>query len=202
MQSALPHVRSFLLITQLDHVGTTIQDRPIYSEATLRNFDQDTVDNFVEKIIEVLRGDETLRQEFGIEGRVAFYDRTNSTSLDDSLQQMHLNDAPHQPTNTNRGRGGRRREGETKGTESESGSLGKATQSPCRSVLCSPRGQIPVYAVEFKAPLKPTVAELVAGLHKMDLARDVMIRKVTHLSFMPNVLSVLFSLRYSHTCTV
>ncbi|EYE91981.1 uncharacterized protein EURHEDRAFT_380639, partial [Aspergillus ruber CBS 135680] len=32
--------------TQLDYVATNVQDRPIYSEATLRNFERDTVDNF------------------------------------------------------------------------------------------------------------------------------------------------------------
>ena len=31
----------------------------------------------------------------------------------------------------------------------------------------------PVYAVEFKAPHKVTISELVAGLHKIDLARDI-----------------------------
>jgi hypothetical protein len=30
-----------------------------------------------------------------------------------------------------------------------------------------------VYAVEFKAPHKVTIPELVAGLHEIDLARDV-----------------------------
>ena len=54
--------------TQLDYVATNVQDRPIYSEATLRNFERDTVDNFVEKIVEALRSDETLQREFGIEG--------------------------------------------------------------------------------------------------------------------------------------
>lgn len=43
--------------TQLDYVATNVQDRPIYSEASLRNFERDTVDNFVEKIVEALRGD-------------------------------------------------------------------------------------------------------------------------------------------------
>jgi hypothetical protein len=32
---------------------------------------------------------------------------------------------------------------------------------------------VPVYAVEFKAPHKVTIPELVAGLHEIDLARDV-----------------------------
>ncbi|OJZ79982.1 hypothetical protein ASPFODRAFT_116313, partial [Aspergillus luchuensis CBS 106.47] len=61
--------------TQIDYVVTNIQNRPIYSEASLRNFERDTVDNFVEKVIEVLRDDEPLRDEFGIQGRVTFYDR-------------------------------------------------------------------------------------------------------------------------------
>lgn len=54
-----------------------IQNRLIYSEAFLRSFERDTVDNFVGMIIEVLQGDETLRHEFGIEGRVAFHDHAN-----------------------------------------------------------------------------------------------------------------------------
>lgn len=33
--------------------------------------------------------------------------------------------------------------------------------------------QIPVYTVEFKAPHKVTIPELVAGLHQIDPARDV-----------------------------
>lgn len=41
---------------------------------------------------EALQGDEILQHEFGIKGRVAFYDRANKaqTSLENSLEQMHL----------------------------------------------------------------------------------------------------------------
>ncbi|KAE8320788.1 hypothetical protein BDV39DRAFT_198164 [Aspergillus sergii] len=52
--------------TQLDYVAMNIQKRPIYSEATLRNFKRDAVDDFVEKIIEALQDDGTLRRQFGI----------------------------------------------------------------------------------------------------------------------------------------
>jgi hypothetical protein len=31
----------------------------------------------------------------------------------------------------------------------------------------------PVYAVEFKAPHKLTLPEIIAGLHEVDIARDV-----------------------------
>jgi hypothetical protein len=39
--------------------------------------------------------------------------------------------------------------------------------------LVADERQILEYAVEFKAPYKVTVPELVAGLHQIDLARDV-----------------------------
>ncbi|KAG0161690.1 hypothetical protein PDIDSM_5320 [Penicillium digitatum] len=41
--------------TQIDYVFANIQNRPIYSEASLRNFERDTVDNFVEMVIKALR---------------------------------------------------------------------------------------------------------------------------------------------------
>lgn len=68
----------------------------------------------------------------------------------------------------------------------------------CVHVVADER-QIPVYAVEFKAPHKLTVAELVAGLHEMDLARDV-IDQEGDTSPIPLALLPLLSLRYSHTC--
>lgn len=101
--------------TQIDYVVTNVQNRPIYSEASLRNFERDTVDNFVEKVIQVLRDDKPLRQEFGIKGRVTFYDRANpsETSLENSLEQMSLQEPriPQRPTNIRHGRGRGRRRG-------------------------------------------------------------------------------------------
>ncbi|KAJ5642593.1 hypothetical protein N7490_006593 [Penicillium lividum] len=81
--------------TQIDYVATNIQNRPIYSEASLRNFERDTVDNFVEKVVNALRDDEHLQHEFGIQGRVTFYDRANpsETSLENSLEQLNFHDA-------------------------------------------------------------------------------------------------------------
>lgn len=50
------------------------------------------MDNFVEKVMNTLQGDEALRYEFGIEGRVTFYDRANPSEnlLENSLEQMSL----------------------------------------------------------------------------------------------------------------
>jgi hypothetical protein len=163
---------------QIDYVVTNIQNRPIYSEASLRNFERDTVDNFVEKVIEALRDDEPLRHEFGIQGRVTFYDRANQseTSLENSLEQMNLQDArtPQRPANTGHRRGRGRGIGAAQRQERD-GTIRRRNRRAdqfCVHVMANER-QKPVYAVEFKAPHKVTIPELVAGLHQMDLARDV-----------------------------
>ncbi|KGO69310.1 hypothetical protein PITC_094630 [Penicillium italicum] len=49
--------------TQSDYVATNIQNKPIYSEASLQYFERDTVRNFVEMEFEKLRDDESLRHE-------------------------------------------------------------------------------------------------------------------------------------------
>lgn len=106
---------------------------------------------------------------------MTFYDRMHSTSLDDSLE-IHLDDAPRQPSNTNRGRGRRKGKGKQMGQSQTRARLGRRRNRRadqfCVHIVADER-QIPVYAVEFKAPHKLTAAELVAGLHEMDLARDV-----------------------------
>lgn len=86
--------------TQIDYVVTNIQNRPIYWEASLRTFERDTVDNFVEKVIKALGDDQSLRQEFIIQGRVTCYDcaSPSETSLENSLEQMSLQDAWTPPT--------------------------------------------------------------------------------------------------------
>lgn len=50
--------------TQIYYIATNIQNSPIYSETSLRNFERDTVDNFVEKVINALRDNGALHHEF------------------------------------------------------------------------------------------------------------------------------------------
>lgn len=203
--------------TQLDYVVTSMQNKSIYSEASLRNFERDTVDNPVEMIIEALRGDEFLRREFNIEGRVAFYDRANpsETTLENSLEQMHLEDASQRPTNTAQGRGERRGRGNQAAQDQKKARAGRRRNRRadqfCVHAVTDER-HVPVYAVEFKAPHKLTVPELVAGLHEMDLARDVINQKgdtfefyTTHL--VAAVVTQIFSymidsgVSYGYICT-
>ncbi|GCB25579.1 hypothetical protein AAWM_08464 [Aspergillus awamori] len=203
--------------TQIDYVVTNIQNRPIYSEASLRNFERDTVDNFVEKVIEVLRDDEPLRDEFGIQGRVTFYDRANpsETSLENSLEQMNLEDArsPQRPANTRRGRGRGRGRGAAR-RQTRNGTARRRNRRAdqfCVHLVADER-QIPVYAVEFKAPHKVTIPELVAGLHPIDLDRDVIDQEGDTFEFYATrlvaaVVTQIFSymidsgVRYGYICT-
>ncbi|GKZ98622.1 hypothetical protein AnigIFM59636_004604 [Aspergillus niger] len=188
-----------------------IQNRPIYSEASLRDFERDTVDNFVEKVIEVLRDDEPLRDEFGIQGRVSFYDRANplETSLENSLDQMNLEDVqtPQRPANTRRGRGAARRQTRD-GTARR---RNRRTDQFCVHLVADER-KMPVYAVEFKAPHKVTIPELVAGLHPIDLDRDVIDQEGDTFGFYATrlvaaVVTQIFSymidsgVRYGYICT-
>ncbi|KAJ5946331.1 hypothetical protein N7454_003170 [Penicillium verhagenii] len=150
---------------QLDYVTKIFQKRLIYSEASLRIFEQETVENFVERIIEALRDDETLRHAFGIQGQVTFYDHPE-TLLKNSMEQMTFQDAqpPQKIANARHS--------------------SRATQNPSTPRKCNRRAdqsrvqtvanerKIPIHAVEFKAPHKIAIPELVAGLHEMDLARD------------------------------
>ncbi|KAJ5267417.1 hypothetical protein N7478_010225 [Penicillium angulare] len=154
---------------QLDYVATNVQDRPIYSEASLRNFERETVDNFVEKVIEALRDDETLRHEFGIQGRVTFYDRAE-TPLEKSMEQMTLQDTrpPQRIANTRNGR----RAAQTSRRPRTPRKRNRRADQFCVHTVADERRK-PAYAVEFKAPHKVTIPKLVAGLHEMDLARDV-----------------------------
>ncbi|KAJ9484629.1 hypothetical protein VN97_g8746 [Penicillium thymicola] len=164
--------------TQIDYVVTNIQNKPIYSEASLLNFERDTVDNFVEMVIKELRDDEVFRDEFGIQGQVTFYDRANpsESSLKNSLEQMNLQDVrtPKRLANTRPGRGRGRGRGAAQGKKRD-GTVRRRNRRAdqfCVHLVADER-QIPVYAVEFKAPHKVTTPELVAGLHQIDLARDV-----------------------------
>lgn len=199
--------------TQLDYVAESIQNKPLYSEGSLRNFERDTVDSFVEKIIDALIRDETLREEFSLQGRVIFQDRaateTEGSSLEEGLEHIHIDDPPsprrHQATGRSRqrpesqknARPGRRRN--------------RRADQFCVHVVSGER-QVPAYAVEFKAPHKLTLPELVAGLHAMEPARDVINQEgdtfefhATHL--VAAVITQIFSymvdsgVQYGYLCT-
>ena len=165
---------------QLDYVAANIQDKPIYSEASLRNFQRDTVENFVEMIIEALRADETLGRELCLHGRMAFHDRANPSentegSLEESLEHMHVDDAlPSRRQRRGRGRG--RKQAQAHQQTRPARRRNRRADQFCVHVI-SDEHKVPAYVVEFKAPHKLTEPELVAGLHEVELERDVIGRE-------------------------
>ncbi|GCB24371.1 hypothetical protein AAWM_07256 [Aspergillus awamori] len=126
---------------RIDYVVTNIQNRPIYSEASLRNFERYTVDNFVEKAIEALKDDERLRHEFGIQGRVTFL-----------IAQTRMEEAEEGERGAARRH---RRDGTARRRNRRAGQF-------CVHLVADGR-QIPVYTVESKAPHKVPNPELVAA---------------------------------------
>ncbi|CAG7994942.1 unnamed protein product [Penicillium olsonii] len=163
---------------QLDFFVRIHQNQQIDSEASLRNFERDTVDNFVEMAIEALRDNECLRHELKIQGRVTFYDRADpsETLLESSLEQMDIQDSRKPQRYVNTGHDGGNRKG--RGTAQRQKGAGTARRhnrradQSCMYLIANKRLK-PVYVVEYKAPHKVTIPQLVAGLHHIDLARDV-----------------------------
>ena len=198
---------------QLEYVRGNI--RPIYSEDSLRRFERDTVDNIVENIIDILTQDNTLRPKFRLEGRVTFEDRANpeatpEVSLEEGIEQLYVNDPFAQPHRQATGHGRQRAGGRTQGARSARRRNRRADQF-CVHVVSDER-RIPAYAVEFKAPHKLTMSELIAGLHEMETARDVINKDgdtfefhATHL--VAAVITQLFSymidsgVQYGYLCT-
>ncbi|KAI3048278.1 hypothetical protein CBS147353_11717 [Aspergillus niger] len=90
--------------------------------------------------------------------------------------------------------------------------IGAPTGSTC--TLWRTNDKYPsVYAVEYKAPDNVPIPELVAGLHPMNLARDVIDQEGDTLEFMPTRLVVAMfaqiflymidsGIRYGYICTM
>ena len=131
-------------------------------------------------IIEALRTDETLGRELCLHGRVAFHDRANPSentdgSLEESLEHLHVDDAlPSRRQRRGRGRG--RKQAQAHQQTRPARRRNRRADQFCVHVVANER-QVPAYVVEFKAPHKLTEPELVAGLHEVELERDVIGRE-------------------------
>lgn len=160
---------------QLEYVHGNVSNKQIYSEDSLRNFERDTVDNFVQAIIDVLTRDESLRQKFNIEGSVTFEDRPNPAtkpSLEEAMEHMQVNNPPSQQRHQKTGRARQRPGNNPQQGAAPGRQRNRRADQFCVHVVADER-RIPAYAVEFKAPHKLTLAELITGLHEMEPARDV-----------------------------
>ncbi|KAE8146486.1 hypothetical protein BDV25DRAFT_169850 [Aspergillus avenaceus] len=200
---AFTSARLFPSSTQLQYVLRTIKNHIVYSEDSLRRFQNNTVDTFVEEILSAMAQNETLRRQFHIQERMGLQDRPDAehsalTPLPDVSENVYLGSRPHRTRQRARGRRGRGR-GSGHGTQK---SRPKRRRTPRADQSCihlaEHERRTPVYAVEFKAPHKLTLPEITAGLHEMDIAQDVIGQQgdtfefhATHL--VATVLTQLFS---------
>ncbi|KAI3059176.1 hypothetical protein CBS147353_10587 [Aspergillus niger] len=88
----LPRSLSQAIQVEADATLVTVatQNGPLYSER-LWNLERNTIDNFFEKVINALRDDELPQHEFGVQGRVTFYDRANPSEI--SLEKHGANES-------------------------------------------------------------------------------------------------------------
>ena len=157
----------------LDQIHTYFRRHLIFSEESLRYFQRDTIERFVDDILDALVQDNTLSREFRLEGRVIFQgmpipEELTERPIDDAMRNIQLHDSlpqQHRPVPV-RGIG----------TNAQGNSL-ERRRNPRADQFCvhvaADQQRIPAYAVEFKALHKLTIADLIAGLHEMELEQDV-----------------------------
>ncbi|KAI1407697.1 hypothetical protein F5Y13DRAFT_123197 [Hypoxylon sp. FL1857] len=176
---------------QLDYVRSLI--RPISSEHGLRYFERDTVENAVQKLIDTVYDDPSLRDRLGLRGTVTFESHTNLGTVDDnvseSLERVSLAAARRPP----KGKGNRADQFCIYGT--------------------SDGANIPATAIEYKAPHKLSQDEIVTGLEsEIQPARDVINKNGEGFAFASKALAAavvtqLFSymigkgIQYGYVCT-
>jgi hypothetical protein len=192
---------------QLDYVASLIS--PISSEIGLRNFERDTVENAVQKLVNEAYGNVLLRSNLGLQGTVTFESHTNLGKTDDSnsesIEHMSI--------------GG----DDTGATASVPRSLAPKARRRARGKgnladqFCiyrtSDGRNVPTLAIEYKAPHKLSRDEIVAGLEsEIQPERDVINKDGEGFAFASRslaaaVVTQLFSymigkgIQYGYICT-
>ncbi|KAK8115619.1 hypothetical protein PG984_012121 [Apiospora sp. TS-2023a] len=143
---------SFPTTNQLAYVTSLLN--PISSEAGLRDFERDTVENAVRKLFTEAYHDPQLRSDFGLQGNISFESHTNlgSDTLSEPMERISIRDKstaaqPAAPAKT------RRR------------ARGKGNRADQFCISRNEHGQnVPAVAIEYKPPHKLTREEVVVGL--------------------------------------
>ncbi|KAK5146187.1 hypothetical protein LTR04_001103 [Oleoguttula sp. CCFEE 6159] len=216
---------------QLDYVRTLIN--PISGELGLRNYERDTVENAVQKLIEEAYKDEQLREGLKLRGTVTFESHTNlgpsrDVSVEELMEQMSISEA----TTSAGASATAGSEGRQKGRSKDEGNdqtrqankpakskragqaRGKGNRADQFCIYKQSDGKgVPVVAIEYKAPHKLTVEEIVAGLaSEIHPAKDVINQEGDDFIFlsrslMAAVITQLFSymigkgIQYGYVCT-
>ncbi|KAJ6437118.1 LOW QUALITY PROTEIN: Major facilitator superfamily domain, general substrate transporter [Purpureocillium lavendulum] len=184
--------------------------KPISSELGLRDFERDVVENAVQKLVDGAYMDPLLRRSLGLQGTVTFESHTNLGATDDDpisepMEQMSL------------GRGGAGAAASASAAKPVAPKVrrrarGKGNRADQFCIYRTSDGQnVPALAIEYKAPHKLSVHEVVTGLEsEIRLERDV-INQVgfafTARALAAAVVTQLFSymigkgIQYGYVCT-
>ncbi|KAH8744555.1 hypothetical protein F5883DRAFT_634226 [Diaporthe sp. PMI_573] len=191
---------------QLEYVRSLI--RPISSESGLRDFERDTVENAVQRLVDAAHSNSLLRERLGLRGTVTFESHTNlgnvSGDLSESLEGLSLTGdtagdaaAPKARRKVKGRRGG-----------------GKSNRADQFCIYRTSDGvNIPSTAIEYKVPHKLSQDELVTGLaSEIQPGRDIINKHGEGFDFASKslaaaVVTQLFSymigkaIRYGYICT-
>ncbi|KAE9565880.1 hypothetical protein CGMCC3_g17941 [Colletotrichum fructicola] len=192
---------------QLDYVMSLVS--PISSEIGLRNFERDTVENAVQKLIDEAYKDPRLRNDLGLRGTVTFESHTNlgetECTLSEHMDRMSIErddtgqqaSASHPPSRKPRRR-----------------ARGKGNRADQFCIYRTSDGRnIPALAIEYKAPHKLGRNEVVTGLaSEIQPERDVINQNGEGFAFASKVLTAavvtqLYSymigkgIQYGYVCT-
>jgi hypothetical protein len=203
-----PSLPAFPSQHQLKYVESLLE--PISSEIGLREFERDTVEIAVKKLVDKVYVDPQLRSLLGLRGTVTFESHTNLGTTDDNLasaQHMSLSGAgdgtavalalkaPAAPKTHHKARG--------KGNRADQFCIYRTMDSQ----------NYPVLAIEYKAPHKLSVEQVGTGLEsEIQPDRDIINRDGQGFAFPAKsiaaaVVTQLFSymigkgIQYGYVCT-
>ncbi|KAF6821137.1 hypothetical protein CPLU01_12564 [Colletotrichum plurivorum] len=192
---------------QLDYVMSLVS--PISSEIGLRNFERDTVENAVQKLIDEAYKNPQLRNDLGLRGTVTFESHTNLGETDDTLSEhmdrmsIERDDTGQQASASRPPSRKPRRRARGKGNRADQFCIYRTSDGR----------KIPALAIEYKAPHKLGRNEVVTGLEsEIQPERDVINKNGEGFAFASKALTAavvtqLFSymigkgIQYGYVCT-
>ncbi|KAL5349529.1 hypothetical protein ACLOAV_005824 [Pseudogymnoascus australis] len=166
---------------QLDYVLKYLD--PIASEVALRHYARETVENPVRTLIEEIYKHEQLREQLQLRGAMIFESHTNlaqpiEQSMENEMEHMSVSEPNTSRAGRSRAKGKGKQVGGRQTTRGASWRkrVGSADQF---CITGKSDGQmVPVVSIEYKAPHKFPLAQIIAGLNGEIRPGDEIINKV------------------------
>ncbi|KFY96895.1 hypothetical protein V498_02406 [Pseudogymnoascus sp. VKM F-4517 (FW-2822)] len=172
--------RVFPSAHQLDYVRTYLD--PIASEVALRHFARETVENPVRTLIRAIHKHEQLRNQLQLQGTMEFESHTNLTRslelpMENEMEHLSISEPNTSRAARSRAKGKDKQVGGQHNTKATSWRkrVGSADQF---CITGKSDGQmVPVVSIEYKAPHKFPLAQIIAGLNGEIRPGDEIINK-------------------------